>query len=293
MDLKDHLRLYNKIKNSTIGLIGVGYIGGKVFQFLQSLSEEFNIKLYVFDRSNLESVSKYKFDYFINCTGNTGDFRNNIFQTAESNITLTSYLLQNLKIKESYVCLSSTRIYGFSSDNNVIFDETMSSNQDHLKLDFLYDGAKKYMESLLMNLGEQSEFRLIVVRLSNIFGAYKIEDLNKSTFLKILLEYKRNNKSIKIQQNRQSAKDYLFIEDAVKGILLALFGSTQNEIYNIASGSSISAERWINYLGLDAIYDQDISPIYSNISINKAKEHLGFEPSYQLDNLSIEQIIKG
>ena len=47
---------------------------------------------------NFKSISKFEFDYVFNCAGNTGDFRNQILETVESNISLAIFLL-NLFIK--------------------------------------------------------------------------------------------------------------------------------------------------------------------------------------------------
>ena len=127
-----------------VGIIGVGYIGSNILIYLKSL----NIKAIVITRKNLKIIEKEEFDYLINASGNSGDFRQQLIETIESNLSLNSYILKKAKIKHSYIYLSSSRIYGFSDNKNTVFDENSYGCNNNLDLDYIYDGSKKWLSGI-------------------------------------------------------------------------------------------------------------------------------------------------
>ena len=128
-----------ELNNKKIGILGIGYIGSNLLAYLK----KFNIEAIEISRKNLNNFKGEKFDYFINCAGNSGDFRENLIETVQSNVNLNSYILENIKIKYNYIYLSSSRIYGFSKNDKIIFDENSLNNYNNLSLDYIYDGSKK------------------------------------------------------------------------------------------------------------------------------------------------------
>lgn len=285
----------NKIRGSKIAIIGSGYIGRNLFNYFDEYKDAYNFQVKIFSRNTIESIKRMRFDYLFNCAGNTGDFRQNVFQTIESNLFLTNFLLDNVEIVKAYVGLSSTRVYGFSEDVNAIFkeDSFCSDFNNHLNLDFIYDGTKKLLEAFLWNIKEQKHFKIIICRVSNLYGGYEEDDLNDSTFIKLMLKHKVNNNSLIIKQSLLSSKGYIFIRDAIEGIILSAIESTEHNIYNICSGRNYNLKQWLQYLELNySINETQPTPLYSKISIEKAKMELGFTPKYFLENLKFNQIIK-
>ena len=138
---------FSELYNKKIGVIGIGYIGSNLITYLKSL----NINTLPITKENIDVIEKEEFDHIINCAGNSGDFRQKLIETVESNVSLNSYILEKAKIKYSYIYLSSTRVYGFSDNDNFIFEENSYNCYDSLNLDYIYDGSKKLAESLLIN----------------------------------------------------------------------------------------------------------------------------------------------
>lgn len=279
-----------KLSGKKIAVIGLGYIGSRLADFLKGLQEKFDFRLFEITRENLHLIKKEKFDYIFNCAGNTGDFRRQPVKTVESNIQLNTYLLENCQIGESLVCLSSTRIYGFTENEEKIFTETDSVAQDHLSADALYDNAKKLMECFLLNTPR--DYRKIIIRLSNVYGDYKLNDLDDSTFLKLMLRCKYENEKLTTRQNIDSTKDYIFVEDALDGILRGGLLSETDDVYNICSGKSYSVKEWAEFLSLSVESISDQPRLYSKVSNEKSREKLGFTVTKDLGNLSLADIIK-
>ncbi len=269
-------------KNKTIGIIGLGYIGKNLYEYLQKNTSELNTKIVTFDKKNFRSVIDFEFDYFFNTAGNSGDFRENIFETVESNIDLTVFLLKNIKLKNKYIALSSTRLYGFSESENVFFEEDFYSTNQHLNIDFIYDGTKKLAESILLNSAEKLNYEIVIVRLSNVYGMF--DELNDSTLIKKIIRLKSENSELKIRKSvADSKKDYIYIDDAIEGIIqCAMFGENK-EIFNIAYGKSFSIKEISDILKLKLAFENDNSkPVFSNISIKKSISKIQFKPKIDL-----------
>jgi len=273
-----------KLCNSKIGIIGFGYIGSNLYHYLNSISKGKNISIVIFKRNNLEDIGNYSFDYIFNCAGNSGDFRNDLLETVESNVGLTTYLLKNSKVKTKLVYLSSTRIYGFSTDKNVIFNENSIVNVDNKNIDYIYDGTKLLTESILLNYSKKIDYKINIVRLSNVFGKFQQDD--DATLIKKIFRYKKNNLTLTLYQNIfDSTKDYIYISDALSGIIKTATLGTENNIYNIASGKSFSVRAITTILNQEVnIIKSKMKPCFSNICIEKSKQHLNFVPSYQMES---------
>ena len=284
-----------KFKDSTVGILGMGYIGSNLFKFFNEKRKQYNINIIIITRENFELIKNTFFDYFFNCAGNTGDFRNNFNKTIDSNIALSLQLINYLKIKNSLVHLSSTRIYGFGSNKTSFFNEDYVNCEDHLSIDYIYDGTKKLTESIYWNNINNVSYKIIICRLSNVFGNYLLKELDESTFIKVMIKSKLYNSKLKIKHNYESTKGYIFIEDALNAIVKASYISKKSNIYNICSGNSYSVKDWLKFLKIDNF---ELSPkppklTYSKIDIQKLKKDVDFIPKYNLDNITFQQILNG
>lgn len=291
--------------NKTIGIVGLGYIGRHLLAVLKSYAAVFNIQILCFNRENLDKIGDIELDYLFNCAGYTGDFRTKPFETIDANVNLPIFLLKNARIKDCFVSLSSTRIYGFTKDKSRIFTETDRSKDAHTEGGYIYDGSKKLMESLLLNHAKTSDFKIVIPRLSNVFGKYTLQDLDDSTFLKLMLKSAISDKTLETTQHKSSAKDYIFIDDAIEGILKAALFSNKSTSYNICSGHSYSLRKWAVYLGIDIKLIGNTPPLsegspldreesygqYSYISNEKARVEIGFMRQHTLDSLKFSEIL--
>lgn len=274
------MNFLNKLNNKNVGILGLGYIGSNLLNYLSSRKEELNVNLIPIDKKNINIIESATFDYFINCAGPGGDFRNNILGTIDSNICLLIYLFKNLKVNDNFLVLSSTRIYGFSPDDKALFDESHFQCSNHLLLDYIYDGSKKLIESMAMNYSKELNYKTTVVRLSNVYG--KFNKLDESTLIKKMFKCKLDNMGLETSQNRNSKKDYIYISDAIEGILRALL-SERNDIFNIASGVSYSVDEISKIIDIKIDYkDENKEILFSNISIKKAKDILDFNPKVNI-----------
>jgi nucleoside-diphosphate-sugar epimerase len=276
------VKFLEALRGKRIGIIGLGYIGSNIYEYLCSKKKELGIEVIGLTQDNIGVVESERFDYLINCAGKSGDFRQDPVGTVESNICLQVYLLKNAKVSECYVALSSTRVYGFSKNRGVVFDESCYSSSPHISLDFIYDGSKKLMESLLMNSAEKVGYRVSIVRLSNVYGNFKA--LDDTTLIKKIVRAKIENRTFKTDENKDSEKDYIYISDAIEGILRAMIIPKKSSVFNIASGESNSISNVAKLLNIVPIYnDKQKEQVFSHISIKKANAELKFKPAVGIE----------
>jgi nucleoside-diphosphate-sugar epimerase len=265
-----------KLKNSIIGILGIGYLGQNLSEFFKSLDK--TITIIEIKKNELEKIIDYKFDFFINCAGNSGDFRNNILETVDSNISLSTYLLKNLKVKYTYIYLSTSRVYGFVENENIIFNEDYIYNKSNLSLDYIYDGSKLLTESLLLHYANNLSYNIIVLRLSNVYGNFKI--LDDTTLIKKIIRCYLENKKISIPQNKYSKKNYIHIYDFMNAIKEILSEAKTSDIFNLGSEENLSLNDITEQLSLEAKFTNE-KKLISIITSNKFKNHF---PNWKISN---------
>ena len=275
-------------KTKKVAILGMGYIGINLLNYINSLDIKFNI--IQIRKDNIDLIEKMEFDYLINASGNSGDFRSQLLETIDSNLGLNSYILKKARIKESYIYLSSSRVYNFTSEDNVIFDESNVNCYNHLNLDFVYDGSKKLVESLLFNYAKNVDYNIGILRLSNVYG--KFDNFDDSTLIKKIIRCKmEGTSSLFVKENKKSKKDYIYIDDVVESIVNIMINIKKTDVYNLAYGRSYSLHELSKFLDMNIETDDKNEPKYSNISIEKLKKDFGLVANYSLED-GINKIIQ-
>jgi nucleoside-diphosphate-sugar epimerase len=270
---------FSELRNKKIGVIGKGYIGSNLINYLKSLK----INPISITKENIDIIEKDFFDYIINCAGNSGDFRQKLIETVESNVSLNSYILEKAKIKYNYIYLSSSRVYGFSDNDNFIFEEDSYNCYNSLNLDYIYDGSKKLAESLLINYSDSVNYKIVILRLSNVYGNFDF--LDDTTLIKKIIRYKKESlNNLSVKENRYSKKDYIHINDVVENITNILLKIKRTDVYNLSYGKSYSIDNISNFLKLNIESDETIKPIYSNLSNSKIKKEFSIDFKYDFEN---------
>ncbi|MGE4397366.1 MAG: hypothetical protein AB7D34_07995, partial [Sulfurimonas sp.] len=70
----------SKLKNRKVAILGIGYIGSNILDYLKSLK----VETVALTRKNIDILKKEEFDYLINTSGNSWDFRDHLIETVES-----------------------------------------------------------------------------------------------------------------------------------------------------------------------------------------------------------------
>jgi nucleoside-diphosphate-sugar epimerase len=169
--------------------------------------------------------------HVIYAIGLTADFRSRPFDTAEAHLGRLTDLLPQAGF-ESFLYLSSTRVYQGAASTA----ETAPLQARPLDPGHLYNLTKLAGEALVLHCGLPGTR---VVRLSNIVGP---GEAARDTFIGALAREAATG-TIRLQSHPASAKDYLWIGDALP-LLAAISLHGRDRVYNLASGRQLRHDDW-------------------------------------------------
>ncbi|UCH88153.1 MAG: SDR family NAD(P)-dependent oxidoreductase [Thermoplasmata archaeon] len=250
------------------------------------------IKCDLADPKNLESVQdRLKgYDTLIHLAtqiSGAGDVVKN--GPAQINIDLKS-TIELIKAMTDMKCmcyLSSMAVFGATRSEPVT--ETTETNPDNV-----YGICKLTMEKLLKLFSEYENVPVTILRPSSVYGPGNTSARAIPTFINKILK----NEPLIVFGDGEQLRDYIYVEDVVNAIVLALEhnkfdifnigagkGCSINDLLKILSDIGKSAEPNIEYksapdstITFDFVYD-----------ISKAKSILGFNPKTALhEGLSLE-----
>lgn len=251
-----------------------GFVGRNLCKYLVSAGHEVVCPA----RADLDKPLQ-GLGHVIYAIGLTGDFRQRPLDTIDAHVNVLSKILLSGEFS-SFLYLSSTRLYA-NVDNNILAREDVIIPVVP-GADSLYDLSKLLGESLC--LGQNNEC-VRIARLSNVYGRGQ----SRHTFLQMLIDEALSDGSINIRESRESQKDYVSVEDVVRGIEnIALHGKWRS--YNVASGECIThgelADSLAKLTGAKVTFTDD-GPLrrFPNIAITRLHEEFGWSPRSLLNDI--------
>lgn len=176
-------------------------------------------------------------DYIINCASNTHplQYATRPIETIITNIDGTSNVLDfatETGAKKT-LFLSSVEIYGENIDNIERFKETDMGYIDCNSLRSGYNEAKRCAEALCQAYIEQNGIDVSILRLPRIYGpTVKADDT------KVMSQFifkAMHGEDIILKSNGEQFFSYLYVADAVSGILTCLISGKNGEVYNLGN----------------------------------------------------------
>ena len=326
-DLKNCITLTKDIetlKNKTIFITGAnGLVGTFLVDLIMYLNENLNFNTTVVANSrSLEKLKqkyerylnnsnfKYyigdinekitydgKVDYIINCASNTHplQYSTDPIGTIMTNINGTANVLDFAsKINASKtIFLSSVEIYGENINNVERFKEVEMGYINSNTLRAGYNEAKRAGEALCQAYIEQKKLDISLVRLPRLFGPTIKSDDTKA--LSQFINKALNKENIVLKSEGNQYFSYLYIVDAISGILRTLIAGKKGEVYNLGNIEcdirlKDLAKTIANIAGTEVIFDlpsETEKKGYSKATIarldyTKALKELNWIPFYSM-----------
>lgn len=256
-----------KIKNKTVFISGSnGLIGKFMIDMFMYLNQKKDYKIKII--ANTRSIEKLKnnfknyltslyfkyyigdvnnnidcdehIDYIINCASNTHPkaYATDPIGTIMTNINGTKNILE-LACKtnaKKVIYLSSVEIYGENINNIGKFKENQMGYINCNSLRAGYNESKRAGEALCQAYIENKNIDISIIRLPRIYGPTLKNDDSKalSQFIKNGL----NGENIILKSEGNQFFSYLYVADAVTGILTVLLNGKCGEAYNVANEKS-------------------------------------------------------
>lgn len=215
--------------------------------------------------------------HVVYCIGLTADFRRRLLDTVDAHVCRLLECLRRCRF-DSFLYLSSTRVYSGAPSGRE--DEILRVNPQ--------DPGDVYNLSKLM--GEATCFaaghpRVRVVRLSNVYGP----DWRSDNFLVDVIRSAVGQRRVVFGASRDSAKDYISIDDVVSGLTSVALGG-RHGLYNLAAGRNVTngviADRLRAAAGCEVAFAEGArTVVFPPIDIGRMSAEFGFAPARLEDDL--------
>jgi UDP-glucose 4-epimerase len=297
------------LKKKIVVTGGLGFIGSKLIKKLKK-----QYKIIVLDNFYTSSVKKIDGVSIIKCDlTNKNSLKKIKIKNVYSVIHLAgqssgpkSFKIPEIDLKLNL--LGTINIINFCKSNNIkkiIFSSTFTvygdiKNKEKLsekeKCDpkSFYAISKYASEKYLTQLCYKYKIKWKILRFFNVYGPGQDLSRNDQGLVSIFLDLIRNNNKIFVQGSLNRFRDLIHVDDVVDSIILSTRDKNHpNEIYNIGTGKKTTIKELIKKISklykkekkLKISFSKptpgDLLGCYANI--DKAKKHLGFEPSIELN----------
>ena len=216
---------------------------GRNEEFMKSKFERYlnnvNFRLYIQDINNPLNIEE-DINFVIHAASNTHPmaYSQDPIGTITTNIIGTNNLLNcavNKKI-EKIIFLSSVEIYGENKGDTDKFEESYLGYINCNTLRAGYPESKRAGEALCQAYIEKYNMNISIVRLARIYGPTMLLSDTKavSQFIKKAI----NNEDIVLKSDGSQQYSYLYVADAVSGILKILKDGKNGEAYNLGDSES-------------------------------------------------------
>lgn len=207
---------------------GTGFIGGT---FCNLYPEEVEIVL-----RDSKDFSTEEVLYFISTTTNQSVFTD-LHTDITTNLTFFVDVLEK--------CKNRNVIFNFISSGFVYGNDILDAKEiDCCNPTGFYSITKRCAEQLLISFCKTFGIKYRIFRIGNVYGLDKTISPGKNV-LGYMIKLLKDNKDIKLYGGGRFLKDYMFVEDICRAIKVVMETGEVNEIYNIASGTSMSFENII------------------------------------------------
>lgn len=300
---------WDKLTNKTILISGgTGFIGSFFCNVVRYRNKYFNqnIKVISLSFNKLEDDDTVTYieqdicqpvhingnvDYILHMASNTHpeQYKTDPVGTITGNVFGAYNLLMLAKEKKTkrFVLASSCEIYGDgkSEPMDELYCGYINSNTARAG----YNEAKRVSESLCQSFAQQYGIESCVFRLARVFGADKTKKDSKAMaqFIRCSL----NGEDIILKSKGNQKYSYIYIADAVSGILNVLINGISGEAYNVSAdydGMTLGdyAEFIASLGGKKVIYEIENNPNASQamnaLLDNEKVKKIGFKPMYSV-----------
>lgn len=230
------------------------------------------------DETQVEELFKtHKIDLVLHFLSNTVPATSNNSQyDVETNLIPT---LKLLGIMDRY----DVRDIVYLSSGGAIYGDYL--NKVHNEEDAVYPKSsygvvKLAIEKYLLSYSELYGFKTLILRLSNPFGRYHYND--RQGIINIAIRKALANESLQIWGDGNGIKDYIFIDDICEIIMKLIDGGVHTDVYNVASGMSLSVNDIVAAIGkvlptlkYEYVKALNIDVQSFELDINKLRHKLG------------------
>jgi len=231
----------------------------------------------------IKKIKKLDGIFHLGIPSTTPLYRKNPLLVGESVNEFIKVLELAKREKAKLIFVSSSSIY---NGNKTPFKEDFPI----LAKDF-YTEARYLMERLAKVYYDFYGVKSIGFRLFSVYGPREEAKKDFANLVSQFLWKMKKGKSPVIYGDGRQTRDFIYVEDVVRGLIMAMKSNIDFDIFNLGTGKSYNLNQLIKIL--DKIFGKNIKPIYIKnpiknyvqdtlADVKKAKKKLGFEAKISL-----------
>ena len=235
-------------------------------------------------------------DYIFQCSGMVSAARmtvNNPMTAISTNIILNLRILEAaMKKNVKKILLFSSGTTGYPPFNHAVKEEDMFK-EDPAEVYYGYGWSRRYTEILGKFAAKKSKLKVAICRPTAVYGSYDDFDPNTSHVIPALIKRSIDKENpYTVWGTGEEIRDFLHVNDLVRGCLLLLEKYSTCDPVNIGSGEETKIKELVNKIIFETehknaeIKFDKTKPTTINVrkvDISKAKKVLGFEKKITLD----------
>lgn len=224
----------------------------------------------------LQDMDKH-FDYIIHCASPTASkyFVSNPVETLSFNIATTTAIMEYAKNHsvKGVLFLSSLESYGTVTEGDRLIDEDYQGYVNPLEVRSSYNIAKRTCECICHAYSQEYNVPVKVVRLTQIISS-KVAEEDMRVYAQLARSAAREEDII-LHTEGTSARQYLYIDDAVEALITVLLKGNSGEAYNVAN-----EETYITIRSMAEFVQKHFNPEHK-VVIQK-RDDMGYAPVTKL-----------
>lgn len=220
---------------------------------------------------------KENFDYIIHCASPTASkyFVSNPVETLSFNIFTTTAIMEYARRRKvkGVLFLSSLESYGTVSDGDTIINEDYQGYVNPLEVRSSYNIAKRTCECMCHAYSQEYGVPVKIVRLTQIISSKVAEE-----DMRVYAQFARSaakGEDIVLHTEGTSARQYVYIEDAVDALITVLSKGRSGVAYNVAN-----EDTYISVRDMAEFVQKNFNPGH-RVMIQK-RDDMGYAPVTKL-----------
>lgn len=287
--------LFQPLRRKTILITGAtGFIGSMIIKTLIFANQKYDLSMTIvgqirsFKKAELiygDLINAVKlvtqenenYDYIIHTASPTSSkyFIEHPVETIKASVESTIKILDLAKLNDATVVyLSSMEQYGIPYENYQVMTEDKVGIIDHLNVRSSYSESKRLCECLCASYASEYDLNVKIARLAQTFGSGMVLTDNRMPmqFTKAAIK----SEDIVLHTNGKSIINFIYLTDAITGILTILLIGEKGQAYNVCNDAETRNVRRIAEL-----VAKDIVGGRINVKI-KEKENTGYAPNVKM-----------
>lgn len=291
-------KLFEKLKHTSILITGAtGFVGSMLLKVLYYANRKYNLNLTIYgyirdynkaknlfgnllEEENVKLCNTYdvKSDFIIHTVSATNSrfFVEHPVETIKSSVENTIKVLEVAKNNKAVVVyLSSMEQYGIPYKASQVMTEDKVGIIDHLNIRSSYSESKRLCECLCVSYVQEYGVDVKIARLAQTVGAGVplSDDRMPMQFARAVVE----KKNIVLHTSGRSVINFVYLTDALTGILTIMIKGVAGEAYNICADKETRSVKEIAELVVKELANEKIE-----VKVEISNENMGYAPETKM-----------